>query len=178
MRNHGPRPRQPARLLSLTCLLAFACGPGEQAASERSDASPSPAPNADRVVESDADQIFAADMEFNRVTGELGAAGWVDFFAPDGRMLANGEEITGKAAIQEAMEPYLSAVRLEWHPTRAAARAGSDLGYTVGSYRATLKENRDSVIATGTYVTIWERQADGSWKVALDVGSPHPEPRP
>lgn len=162
MRNHRPRPRLPARSVPLICLFAIACGPGEPAATESSDA----------------DQIFAADEEFNRVTGQLGAAGWVDFFAPDGRMVANGAEITGKEAIREAMEPYLSAVRLEWRPTRAAARAGSDLGYTVGRYRATPKENPDSVIDTGTYVTIWERQADGSWKVALDVGSPDPEPRP
>lgn len=170
MKNRRPRRLLPARPLSLTCLLAVACGTGEPAGTERSDAN--------RGGTADADQIFAADEEFNRVTGELGAAGWVDFFAPDGRMVVNGGEIVGKAAIQEAMEPYLSAVRLEWSPTRAAARAGSDLGYTVGRYRASPKESPDSVITTGTYVTIWERQADGSWKVALDIGSPHPEPRP
>ena len=177
MRNHSPRRPLPARLLSLICLLAVACGPGEPAATEGSDGNQSGTAGG-RGAESAADQIFAADEAFNRVTGELGAAGWVDFFAPDGRIVVNGEEITGKAAIREAMEPYLSAVRLEWSPSRAAARAGSDLGYTVGRYRAILKENPDSVIATGTYVTIWERQADGSWKVALDVGSEHPEPRP
>ena len=177
MRNRSPRRPLPARILSLICLLAVACGPGEPAATEGSDGNQSGTAGG-RGAESAADQIFAADEAFNRVTGELGAAGWVDFFAPDGRIVVNGEEITGKAAIREAMEPYLSAVRLEWSPTRAAARAGSDLGYTVGRYRAILKENPDSVIATGTYVTIWERQADGSWKVALDVGSEHPEPRP
>ncbi len=177
MRNRSPRRPLPARILSLICLLAVACGPGEPAATEGSDGNQSGTAGG-RGAESAADQIFAADEAFNRVTGELGAAGWVDFFAPDGRIVVNGEEITGKAAIREAMEPYLSAVRLEWSPSRAAARAGSDLGYTVGRYRAILKENPDSVIATGTYVTIWERQADGSWKVALDVGSEHPEPRP
>ncbi len=177
MRNRKPRDPLPARLLSLTCLLAIACGPGETAATQEAGESQGETAGV-RSAESDADQIFAADEAFNRVTGELGAAGWVDFFAPDGRMVVNGEEITGKAAVQEAMEPYLSAVRLEWSPTRAAARAGSDLGYTVGRFRATPRENPDSVIATGTYVTIWERQADGSWKVALDIGSPHPEPRP
>lgn len=170
MRKGRARPSRTSRYLSLTCLLAVACGPGEPVDMEGSDAS--------RDQTTEADEIFLADEEFNRVTGELGAAGWVGFFAPDGRMLVAGEEIMGRAAIQETMEPYLSAVRLEWRPTRAVARQGSDLGYTVGSYRATPRENPDSVIATGTYVTIWERQADGSWKVALDVGSPHPEPRP
>jgi uncharacterized protein (TIGR02246 family) len=177
MRNRNPRGPLPACLLPLACLLAIACGPGEPAGTQETGEGQSETAET-RGAESDADQIFAADEAFNRVTAELDAAGWVDFFAPDGRMVVNGEEITGKAAIQEAMEPYLAGVRLEWSPTRAVARAGSDLGYTVGRFRATPKENPDSVIATGTYVTIWERQADDSWKVALDIGSPHPAPRP
>ena len=76
------------------------------------------------------------------------------------------------------MEPLLSSARLEWRPSRAVARNGSDLAYTVGSYSTTLPESPDSVVATGSYVTIWERQRDGSWKVSLDIGSPDPEPRP
>ena len=126
--------------------------------------------------ESTADVIFAADEAFNTVTQELGAAGWTDAFAPDGRLIVAGREVVGKAAIREAMEPYLSAFRLEWAPSRAAAREGGDLGYTVGRYRSTSRANPDSVVATGMYVTIWERQAGGDWKVALDVGSPDPQP--
>lgn len=154
----------------LACLLAAACVAGEPSASGTSEPS--------RQEPPEASQIFAADEAFNRATQELGVAGWVDFFAPDGRMVASGGEIVGKAAIREAMEPYLSSVKLEWSPTRAVARAGGELGYTVGRFRASPREDTDSLIATGTYVTIWERQADGNWKVALDVGSFDTQPRP
>jgi uncharacterized protein (TIGR02246 family) len=123
-----------------------------------------------------ADVVFAADEAFNSRTQELGAAGWTDAFAPDGRLIVSGREVVGKAAIREAMEPILADVRLEWAPSRAVARAGSDLAYTVGRYRAVPREHPDSVVGTGTYVTIWERQADGEWRVSLDVGSPDPQP--
>lgn len=123
-----------------------------------------------------ADVIFSADEAFNTRTQELGVAGWTDAFAPDGRLIVGGGEIVGKTAIRELMGPYLENVRLEWRPSRAVAREGSDLGYTVGRYRAVLRDNPDSIVNTGTYVTIWERQASGEWKVSLDIGSPDPQP--
>ena len=122
--------------------------------------------------------MFAADEAFNQATQERGIDGWLDFFATDGRMLVNGDEIVGEDSIRAAMEPFLASNRLEWRPSRAVARSESDLADTVGVYRTTLRDNPDSVVATGSYVTIWERQGDGSWKVSLDTGSPHPEPRP
>lgn len=177
MRKRSPRLVLPARAGALICLLAVACGPGEPAGTEGTSESRSEPAGGQGAV-SDADQVFAADEAFNQATQDAGIEGWLDFFATDGRMLVNGDEIVGKEAIGDAMGPFLSSVRLEWRPTRAVAHAGSELAYTVGSYRTTLRERPDSVLATGSYVTIWERQGDGSWKVALDTGSEHPEPRP
>lgn len=176
MKNRSSRCPRPVRILSLAGLLAAACGPGDPAGEEPRSSEPDrPAGQASRT---DADQVFAADEAFNQATQDRGIEGWLDFFATDGRMLVNGDEIVGRDAIREAMDPFLASARLEWRPSRAVARAGSDLAYTVGNYRTTLRESPDSVVATGSYVTIWERQRDGSWKVSLDTGSPHPEPRP
>ena len=159
-------------LLSLTLpfALAAACGPrdGQPPSGEQGSSESDPA----------ADQIFAADEQFNRETARLGIEGWLEFFAPDGRMVINGAEIVGKEAIREAMGPLLDDFQLEWEPTRAVARAGSDLGYTVGRYRVAPRANPDSLVGAGTYVTIWERQGDGTWKVSLDIGSQDPAPGP
>lgn len=176
MRNRNSRRRLPVRILWLAGLLAVACGPGEPVDGQGTNAEPGG--RTGQASESDADQVFSADEAFNQATQDRGIEGWLDFFATDGRMVVNGDEIVGEDAIREAMEPFLASARLEWRPSRAVARAGSDLAYTVGSYRTTLRQSPDSVVATGSYVTIWERQRDGSWKVSLDTGSPHPEPRP
>ena len=159
------------------CLLAVSCGPGQPDGTRGAGADQSEPAEGQRA-ESEADQVFAADEAFNQATQERGIDGWLDFFATDGRMLVNGDEIVGEDSIRAAMEPFLASNRLEWRPSRAVARNESDLAYTVGVYRTILRENPDSVVATGSYVTIWERQGDGSWKVSLDTGSPHPEPRP
>jgi uncharacterized protein (TIGR02246 family) len=57
--------------------------------------------------------------------------------------------------------------------------AGGDLAVETGSYEMTLqpsgaKEMKDK----GKYVTVWKRQADGSWKIIRDIGnSDLPMPR-
>lgn len=45
------------------------------------------------------------------------------------------------------------------------------LGFTVGHYMGTQTENGSAqAVASGKYVTIWAKQADGSWKVVFDSG--------
>ncbi len=47
-----------------------------------------------------------------------------------------------------------------------------EVGYTSGHYRlAFTKEDGARVVQTGNYITVWKKQADGSWKVPSDSGS-------
>ena len=60
---------------------------------------------------------------------------------------------------------------------KAEMAASGDLGYTFGNYVATSKDKDGKVVKHyGKYVTIWKKQADGSWKVAMDTGNSSPEP--
>ena len=44
-------------------------------------------------------------------------------------------------------------------------------------YNNTAKDKDGKVVKHyGKYVTIWKKQADGSWKVAMDTGNSSPEP--
>ena len=74
--------------------------------------------------------------------------------------------------------PADSSTLLTWTPHYVEVSVAGDLGYTTGPYL--LKRNRSDVQASafGHYVSVWKRQADGSWKVLLDIGTSHPEPGP
>ena len=55
----------------------------------------------------------------------------------------------------------------------AEVSSSGDLGYTVGSFESYgLDESGAEVRGQGLYVSIWRRQADGSWKVEMDLGNP------
>jgi ketosteroid isomerase-like protein len=55
---------------------------------------------------------------------------------------------------------------MTWRPTEGDIAASGDLGYTIGRWEFTGAEGS----ARGSYVTIWRRQPDGSWKVVVDIG--------
>jgi ketosteroid isomerase-like protein len=44
-----------------------------------------------------------------------------------------------------------------------------DLGVTSGPYQITMVENGKKVDDKGKYITVWKKQADGSWKVVRDI---------
>ncbi len=63
-----------------------------------------------------------------------------------------------------------SSFTLSWDPDTAIISKGGELAYTYGTYHLEPKDT--SAPEDGTYVTIWKKQNDGSWKFVLDSGNP------
>lgn len=59
-----------------------------------------------------------------------------------------------------------------WMPTSSAVSEALDLGYTHGTYELQ-RDDKAGIIHRGYYVNIWRKQANGAWKVALHIRSPH-----
>jgi hypothetical protein len=117
-----------------------------------------------RVPARPAPELEAADRAFAADTARRGAEGWVAAFDPEGRM--PGDEGSDHDWIAEHMRKRLAEGRLEWAPI--ASGRNESIGYTVG--KATFTARQAGARARSSYVTIWRRQADGSWKVLFDTG--------
>ena|SRR5256885_1461820 len=67
---------------------------------------------------------------------------------------------------------------LMWRPVFADISRAGDMGYTTGpwEFRADRNKRDDKPVAYGNFMTVWKRQADGTWKVALDDGIENPAP--
>jgi len=123
--------------------------------------------------------LLDVDRAFSRNTAERRADGWVESFAESGAIIRPAGTITGKAAIREQMTKDFAdtSFSLSWEPQRADVGAAGDLGYTVGRYEARFRDARGGpVLRTGRYLTVWKKQADGSWKVVQDIGVQDPAP--
>lgn len=112
-------------------------------------------------------ELEAADIAFAKDTAARGIEGWLAAFDAQGAMMSKAGRVEGAAAIRELMSGTLAKFEVEWVPI-ASARRG-DLGYTVG--KATFTAADGNGFRT-TYVSIWKRQADGTWKVLFDTGRP------
>jgi len=58
---------------------------------------------------------------------------------------------------------------LSWEPLFEKVSESGDIGYTYGIHTNTDKATGN--LTKGTYITIWQKQADGSWKFVLDTGT-------
>jgi ketosteroid isomerase-like protein len=114
---------------------------------------------------------------FNR--GDIAAA--VEFYTEDATFLhPNAEIITGKQAIKEFFETGrafgLSRISFEG----LEAGYDGDLAYERGIVIMDIEpEGGQALIDTGKYLVVMKRQADGPWKVAVDIwNSDLPQPVP
>ena len=63
---------------------------------------------------------------------------------------------------------------LIWEPSFARISRSGDWGFTTGPYIYTAFS--DSSKTYGQYLSIWRADRGGIWKLALDIGTPHPKP--
>lgn len=121
--------------------------------------------------------LLQTDRDFNTATQAKGAEGWASFFDEHGTMLPPGTLITGREGIRNAMAPLGTALTLTWEPQRAEITPGGKLGYTTGRFHSVRKApDGQTIERTGTYISLWRKQADGSWKAIADVGDPDAPP--
>jgi len=126
--------------------------------------------------------LMNLEVQFMKAAATQGSAGYMSFYAQDAVELPNGADaIKGKDNIGQTMGFLDQGNKLTWKPDFSDMAASGDLGYTYGTYVFTSKDkDKDGkpVVEYGKYVTIWKKQKDGTWKVAVDMGNASPKPKP
>jgi hypothetical protein len=142
---------RPTPAFTLTFLLAFT---GVSAAAE---------PEPTNVVE--AEYAFAASAK------PLGVRGaFLKWLAQDS-ILCNPAPVNGIAATT-AGEP--NADTLEWYPAFSQTADSGDMGFTTGPWKYRSADGKAA--AQGTFLSVWRKQPDGTWRVVLDCGVSHAKP--
>ena len=81
--------------------------------------------------------------------------------------------LNGKAAIKAAWAPYFADPNFSvtFQSTRAMASKGGDMVYSQGTYTSTMTKPKTKKPMTekGKYLTVYTKQADGSWKVIAET---------
>jgi len=118
--------------------------------------------------------LLKIENEFMKAAADHGSQGYLSYYAEDAVEVPNGTALLqGKAEIAKTMS-FLDNPdnNLTWAPVGAGIAASGDLGYTYGIYEFRSKDKEGKpVVSHGKYTTIWKKQKDGNWKVALDMGN-------
>jgi uncharacterized protein (TIGR02246 family) len=119
--------------------------------------------------------LLATDSEWMRAAND--AEKFASFYAPTASFYVPGMPvIKGQEAIREVYKQVASApgFSLTWSTTSSEVGASGDVAYLAGTYE--LKQ--DGGGEKGKSVTVWKKQADGSWKVVEDIFNPNEPPPP
>ena len=120
-----------------------------------------------------AQAMVAAEKKFCQTGQEQGTrAAFLAFLSGDSIVFSPGP-VNGQEAWSKRPETGLD---LTWEPTFAAMARSADFGYDTGPAKWRAKKTEQKFSGYGYFISIWKKQKDSSWKVALDCGSETPEP--
>ena len=125
-------------------------------------------------TDANAQKIYETEKNFARAVAERGVnQAFLEFSAPDGTCFFPGYPVNCREYFKA--QPA-SAAALSWNPTYVDVASNGIFAYTTGSsiYRPAGKDDQNAVY--GQYLTVWQRQPDGSYKAVLDGGISHPKP--
>lgn len=66
---------------------------------------------------------------------------------------------------------------LKWEPTFSDIATSGDFGYNTGPWEYRVLKTDAQPLTFGHFVSVWRKQEDGVWKLALDIGIDHPKPQ-
>jgi len=119
-----------------------------------------------RKILHDTDASFAKLMEKKGPAQAL-----YEFLAPEGTVLLTGElPIKGRDAVRVHFSA-LPAGRWSFKPLGTEVSREADLGYTWGEY-----EIKNQRAGYGKYLSVWRKQPNGSWRIAVHATNSSPPP--
>lgn len=136
-----------------------------------------PAPKADEPAKVDtaaaaADIKAAEDAQIAAINAKDTAKATASY-AEDAVFIGDdGKLVAGSAAIAEAFGGFLPdpALKIDYQPGEKTFSDDGSMAYATATYSETITDpaTKKVVTLTGTNLSVWRRQADGSWKLVAD----------
>ena len=117
--------------------------------------------------------IRQADSAWSKLAEAKQMDEYFAYFLDDAVLLGPNEPM---AADKEAIRNLMGAMfampgfAVNWQPTKVEVARSGDFGYSLGTYELSMNDPEGTpMVDRGKYATVWKKQADGSWKVAVDM---------
>jgi len=123
--------------------------------------------------EADAKAIRDLEAAWTKDAAAKNVDKWAGYMAEDSVVLAPNEPVVrGRDKAKEMIKAMVADPNfaISFQPTQVEASKGGDFAYSVGTYSMTVSDkDKKPVTDKGKYVTVYKKQADGSWKAVADM---------
>jgi len=115
------------------------------------------------------DELRATEAAFAKTMADRDAAAFATFIAEEAVFFGRNGEIRGKQAVVEAWAGLFEGKEapFAWKPETVAVLDSGDMGLSSGPVFAPDGKQ------TGTFNSIWRRDANGKWEIIFDKGCPY-----
>ncbi|HEV8428415.1 MAG TPA: nuclear transport factor 2 family protein [Pyrinomonadaceae bacterium] len=121
-------------------------------------------------------EMVKTEQAFSKMAEEKNTRdAFMAFIADDGLLFRPGAVNGKKWMTEHPVPPSDKRPLLAWQPAYAKMARAGDLGFTTGPWEFKNDINDKSPSGYGHFVTLWKKQADGSWKFVVDLGITHPQ---
>ena len=124
--------------------------------------------SAQSSIESRRAEVFAAERAFARSMAERDFAAFGRYVAEDCVFFGGTAPLHGREAVLAAWKAFFDGAQapFSWEPDQVEVLSSGDLALSTG-----LVKNPAGAV-TARFNSIWQRQADGRWRVIFDKGGP------
>ena len=120
--------------------------------------------------------MVKTEQAFSKMAEEKNAReAFMAFIADDGLLFRPGAVNGKKWMLEHPLPPSDKKPLLAWQPAYAGMAASGDMGFTTGPWEAKADIHDEKPAGYGHFMTVWKKQADGSWKFVVDLGISHPQ---
>ena len=125
--------------------------------------------------EDTAEEVRCSEIGFSRSVEEQDLDRFAAYVASDARFVASSI-LRGREEVVAGWSPLFAedGPRLAWRPAVVEVLDDDGLALSRGPYRwESTTASGEATVAWGTFNSVWQRQADGSWQVLFDAGGDH-----
>ncbi|TAL45767.1 MAG: SgcJ/EcaC family oxidoreductase [Chitinophagaceae bacterium] len=122
------------------------------------------------------EKIMQLSKEWSQVASEGNVEKTVQYWADDAVVISAGQPmLSGKQAIQKMVEESykMPGFRISWQPQRVEVSESGDMAYLLENSQISFTDSTGHpIMINNKAVSIWRKQADGSWKNVVDISTP------
>lgn len=119
------------------------------------------------IAQNSADDIVKTELEFSAMCEKVGVyQSFTNYLLQDAIVLH-----PGPMPAKDVYKDKPKSGTLIWKPSFVKVSSSGDLGYDTGPW----KFSKDTSTAFGHFISVWQKQSNGDWRVIFDGGISHPE---
>jgi ketosteroid isomerase-like protein len=113
-------------------------------------------------------QVFVAESSFAATMAQRDSVAFARFIAPDAVFFGEKAVLRGKSAVVEGWSRFFAGpdAPFSWQPEKVEVLDSGGLALSTGPVHDPTGRQ------IGTFSSIWQRGADGGWRVVFDKGCP------